>query len=67
MESGGTPETHTCNGSGSKKTCKHQNKRDQLERQKELLTRQGETPNQEEEQEEEGRAEGEVELSFEAV
>lgn len=50
VESKCTPETYTCNGSGSKKTCKHQSKRKQLEREKELLRRKEETPNQEEEE-----------------
>lgn len=57
-ESRHSPENHTCNGSGSKKACKHQNKREQLERQKEFLRHQEETPNQEEE--ERGGTEGEV-------
>ncbi|KAM7400259.1 hypothetical protein PAMA_004793 [Pampus argenteus] len=55
-ESRGTPETYNCNGSASRKTCKHQSKRDRLEREKELLRRQEEAPNQEEE--EEGQEEG---------
>ncbi|KAM3865832.1 retinal-specific phospholipid-transporting ATPase ABCA4-like [Diretmus argenteus] len=42
----GSTDTYTCNGSGSKKTCKHQDKRDQLEREKELLRRQEGEPNQ---------------------
>ncbi|XP_067462482.1 retinal-specific phospholipid-transporting ATPase ABCA4-like isoform X2 [Thunnus thynnus] len=49
VESRGTPETYTCNGAASRKACKHQSKRDRLEREKELLRRQEETPNQEEE------------------
>lgn len=53
-ESQGTPETHTCNGSADRKACKHQSKREQLERERELLRRQGETPNQEEECQESG-------------
>lgn len=57
-ESRRTPENHTCNGSGSKKACKHQNRREQLEREKEFLRRQAETPNQEEE--EGGGPEGEA-------
>lgn len=48
-----TPETYTCNGSGSRKTCKHQSKREQLEREKELR-RQEENPNQEEEAQDSG-------------
>nr|XP_040027065.1 retinal-specific phospholipid-transporting ATPase ABCA4-like isoform X2 [Gasterosteus aculeatus aculeatus] len=47
----GTPESYTCNGSVGRKACKHQRKRDQLEREKELLRQQEETPNQEECQE----------------
>ncbi|XP_040027065.2 retinal-specific phospholipid-transporting ATPase ABCA4 isoform X2 [Gasterosteus aculeatus] len=43
----GTPESYTCNGSVGRKACKHQRKRDQLEREKELLRQQEETPNQE--------------------
>ncbi|XP_068594222.1 retinal-specific phospholipid-transporting ATPase ABCA4-like [Cebidichthys violaceus] len=50
-DSRGTPETYTCNGSVSRKACKHQRKRDQLERERELLRRQEETPNQEDCQE----------------
>lgn len=49
-----TPEMYTCNGSGSRKTCKHQSKREQLEREKELLRRQEENPNQEEEAQDSG-------------
>uniref|UniRef100_A0A672JQI2 P-type phospholipid transporter n=1 Tax=Salarias fasciatus TaxID=181472 RepID=A0A672JQI2_SALFA len=48
VESRGTPETYTCNGSASRKTCKHQSKRERLEREKEILRRQEETPHQEE-------------------
>lgn len=51
-----TPETNTCNGSGSKKTCKHQSKRDRLEREKELLRQQEEVP----EEAQESGTEGEV-------
>ncbi|KAK9538762.1 hypothetical protein VZT92_003912 [Zoarces viviparus] len=50
-DSRGTPETYTCNGSAGRKACKHQRKRDQLERERELLTRHEETPNQEDCQE----------------
>ncbi|KAM6920758.1 retinal-specific phospholipid-transporting ATPase ABCA4-like [Lycodopsis pacificus] len=50
-DSRGTPETYTCNGSAGRKACKHQRKRDQLERERELLGRQEETPNQEDCQE----------------
>ncbi|XP_005476689.1 retinal-specific ATP-binding cassette transporter [Oreochromis niloticus] len=42
-----TPETNTCNGSASRKICKHQSKREQRERQRELLKQQEEAPNQE--------------------
>ncbi|XP_071759857.2 retinal-specific phospholipid-transporting ATPase ABCA4 isoform X1 [Centroberyx gerrardi] len=49
IESRDTPETYTCNGSGSRKTCKHQDKRDRLERERELLRRQEEEPIPEEE------------------
>lgn len=49
-----TPEMYTCNGSGSRKTCKHQSKREQLEREKELLRRQEENLNQEEEAQDSG-------------
>ncbi|XP_068604697.1 retinal-specific phospholipid-transporting ATPase ABCA4 [Brachionichthys hirsutus] len=63
MESMCTPEMHTCNGSAGRKTCKHQSKRDRLEREKELLRRQEETPNPEEERQD-SRTEGQ--LFFEA-
>uniref|UniRef100_A0A671YC67 P-type phospholipid transporter n=1 Tax=Sparus aurata TaxID=8175 RepID=A0A671YC67_SPAAU len=43
VESSHEPEMYTCNGSGSKKACKHQSKRDRLERERELLTRHHET------------------------
>ncbi|XP_035527331.1 retinal-specific phospholipid-transporting ATPase ABCA4-like isoform X2 [Morone saxatilis] len=55
VESRGTPETYTCNGSASRKACKHQSKRDQLEREKELLKRQEETPDKEEEGQDTGQ------------
>ncbi|XP_039999718.1 retinal-specific phospholipid-transporting ATPase ABCA4-like [Xiphias gladius] len=58
VESRGTPETYICNGSASRKTCKHQSKRERLLREKELLRRQQETPNQEEC--EESRREGQL-------
>ncbi len=48
-ESRRTPETYTCNGSASRKTCKHQSKRERLEREKELLRQQEEAANEEEE------------------
>ncbi|KAM4557505.1 retinal-specific phospholipid-transporting ATPase ABCA4-like [Fundulus diaphanus] len=48
VESGDAPETNTCNGSASKKNCKHQSKRERLERERELLKQQEQTPNQEE-------------------
>ncbi|XP_077380165.1 retinal-specific phospholipid-transporting ATPase ABCA4 isoform X2 [Festucalex cinctus] len=56
-ESGGSPaETvNTCNGSASRKTCKHQSKRERLEREKEWLRLQEE---EEEEEKASGRAEG---------
>ncbi|KAM9790018.1 retinal-specific phospholipid-transporting ATPase ABCA4-like [Neosynchiropus ocellatus] len=60
IESCGTPETYTCNGSASRKTCKHQSKREQLERKRELLRRLEEAPNQEE-----ASAEGAEPLFFE--
>ncbi|XP_030607370.1 retinal-specific phospholipid-transporting ATPase ABCA4-like [Archocentrus centrarchus] len=41
-----TPETNTCNGSASRKICKHQSKREQRERARELLKQQEEAPNQ---------------------
>ncbi|XP_076005482.1 retinal-specific phospholipid-transporting ATPase ABCA4-like isoform X1 [Genypterus blacodes] len=50
VEDIGTPESYTCNGSSSRKTCKHQGKRERMERQKEML-RSGETPHQDECQE----------------
>ncbi|XP_077412566.1 retinal-specific phospholipid-transporting ATPase ABCA4 isoform X3 [Vanacampus margaritifer] len=49
-ESGGSP-AETCNGSASRKTCKHQNKRERLEQEKEWLRLQ-------EEEEEEEKAPG---------
>ncbi|XP_069013979.1 retinal-specific phospholipid-transporting ATPase ABCA4-like [Embiotoca jacksoni] len=42
-------ERYTCNSSGTSKTCKHQGKREWLERVKELQRRREESPNQEEE------------------
>ncbi|XP_034558386.1 retinal-specific phospholipid-transporting ATPase ABCA4-like [Notolabrus celidotus] len=63
LESRGTPEMNHCNGSASKKTCKHQSKRERLEREREMLRKQEETPNQEEEGQEEGT---EGQLFFEA-
>ncbi|XP_020485420.1 retinal-specific phospholipid-transporting ATPase ABCA4-like [Labrus bergylta] len=62
VESTGTPEMY-CNGSASKKACKHQSKRERLEREKEMLRKQEETANQEEEGQEEGT---EGQLFFEA-
>nr|XP_046264870.1 retinal-specific phospholipid-transporting ATPase ABCA4-like [Scatophagus argus]XP_046264871.1 retinal-specific phospholipid-transporting ATPase ABCA4-like [Scatophagus argus] len=59
VESRCTPEIYTCNGSASRKTCKHQSKRDRLEREKELLRQQEETPNQEDEAQDSG-VEGQV-------
>lgn len=58
-----SPETYTCNGSGSRKTCKHQSKREQLEREKEQLRRQEESPNQQEEVQD-SRAEGKSSIMF---
>uniref|UniRef100_A0A8D3DFC4 ATP-binding cassette, sub-family A (ABC1), member 4b n=1 Tax=Scophthalmus maximus TaxID=52904 RepID=A0A8D3DFC4_SCOMX len=63
VESIGTPEMFTCNGSGSRKNCKHQGKREQLEREKELLTRQQGTPDQDDECGDTGK---EGQLFFEA-
>ncbi|XP_072219952.1 retinal-specific phospholipid-transporting ATPase ABCA4-like [Leuresthes tenuis] len=60
VEGGDTPETYTCNGSASKKTCKHQSKREQLEREREQLKRQEDNPNQEEEEQQQ-----EAQLFFE--
>ncbi|XP_026169724.1 retinal-specific phospholipid-transporting ATPase ABCA4 [Mastacembelus armatus] len=54
-ESRGTPETNTCNGSARRKTCKHQTKRERLEREKELLRQEEQTPNQEEECQDSGK------------
>uniref|UniRef100_A0A671YF92 P-type phospholipid transporter n=1 Tax=Sparus aurata TaxID=8175 RepID=A0A671YF92_SPAAU len=54
VESSHEPEMYTCNGSGSKKACKHQSKRDRLERERELLTRHHESPNQQEEAQDSG-------------
>ncbi|KAM9719976.1 retinal-specific phospholipid-transporting ATPase ABCA4-like isoform 2-T2 [Menidia menidia] len=62
VESVDTPETPTCNGSASKKTCKHQRRREQLEREREQLRRQEESPNLEEEHED---CEKEGQLFFE--
>lgn len=56
-----SPEMYTCNGSGSRKTCKHQSKREQLERDKEQLRRQEESPNQQDEVQD-SKAEGEYEM-----
>ncbi|KAM4605225.1 retinal-specific phospholipid-transporting ATPase ABCA4-like [Polymixia lowei] len=52
-ESRHSPEAYTCNGSGSRKTCKHQDKRDRMEREREMLKRQEEEPHQEESKESE--------------
>ncbi|XP_075878067.1 retinal-specific phospholipid-transporting ATPase ABCA4-like [Nelusetta ayraudi] len=54
-----SPEMYTCNGSGSRKTCKHQSKREQLERDKEQLRRQEESPNQQDEVQD-SKAEGQL-------
>lgn len=58
-ESRETPDTHICNGSAGKKTCKHQSKRERLERERELLRRQEQSPNQEKECQDSGK-EGEL-------
>ncbi|KAM9845375.1 retinal-specific phospholipid-transporting ATPase ABCA4-like [Aulostomus maculatus] len=51
-----TPETYNnFNGSASRKTCKHQSKRERLEREREWLRRQQETPNLEMECQDSGR------------
>ncbi|XP_008275380.1 retinal-specific ATP-binding cassette transporter-like [Stegastes partitus] len=62
VESRGTPETYTCNGSASRKTCKHQSKRDRLEREREQMKQQQDTPNLEEEGQD---AQNEGQLFFE--
>uniref|UniRef100_A0A7N8XL60 ATP-binding cassette, sub-family A (ABC1), member 4b n=1 Tax=Mastacembelus armatus TaxID=205130 RepID=A0A7N8XL60_9TELE len=59
-ESRGTPETNTCNGSARRKTCKHQTKRERLEREKELLRQEEQTPNQEEECQDSGKEAGQL-------
>uniref|UniRef100_A0AAQ6AAT6 ABC transporter domain-containing protein n=1 Tax=Amphiprion ocellaris TaxID=80972 RepID=A0AAQ6AAT6_AMPOC len=55
VESGGTPETYTCNGSASRKTCKHQSKRDRLEREREQMKQLQDTPNLEDEDQDAGK------------
>uniref|UniRef100_A0A668A8Y6 P-type phospholipid transporter n=1 Tax=Myripristis murdjan TaxID=586833 RepID=A0A668A8Y6_9TELE len=50
IESKGTPDMLACNGSASRKMCKHQDKRDRLEREKELLKQQEEEPKMQEEE-----------------
>ncbi|XP_047446367.1 retinal-specific phospholipid-transporting ATPase ABCA4-like isoform X2 [Mugil cephalus] len=62
-ESRGTPEAYACNGSGSRKICKHQSKRERLEREREQMKQQEATPNQDEEEGEE--AGNEDQLFFE--
>ncbi|XP_053185826.1 retinal-specific phospholipid-transporting ATPase ABCA4-like isoform X2 [Scomber japonicus] len=57
----GTPDT--CNGTADRKVCKHQSIRDRIEREKELLRRQEETPNQDEEGQDSGK---EGQLFFES-
>ncbi|XP_049603565.1 retinal-specific phospholipid-transporting ATPase ABCA4 isoform X1 [Syngnathus scovelli] len=59
-ESGGTPADtgNTCNGSASRKTCKHQSKRERLEKEKEWLRLQEEQEEKEEEENASGRQEG---------
>lgn len=59
VESSATPETYACNGSASKKTCKHRSKREQLERERELLKLREESPNQEEQAQDPAGGEGE--------
>ncbi|XP_055359678.1 retinal-specific phospholipid-transporting ATPase ABCA4-like isoform X2 [Betta splendens] len=61
IESRGTPETNTCNGT-SRKACKHQSKRERLQREKELLRHQEESPHHEEQCQDSGK---EVPLFFE--
>ncbi|KAM4552605.1 retinal-specific phospholipid-transporting ATPase ABCA4-like isoform 2-T2 [Odontesthes bonariensis] len=60
VEGRDTPETYTCNGSASKKTCKHQSKREQLEREREQQKRQEDNPNQEEEEHQDSGKEGQL-------
>ncbi|XP_061834850.1 retinal-specific phospholipid-transporting ATPase ABCA4 [Nerophis lumbriciformis] len=55
-ESGAPVQNNTCNGSACRKTCKHQSKRERLEREKERLRRQ-------EEEEEEAKPIGDNEDS----
>uniref|UniRef100_A0A7N6A402 P-type phospholipid transporter n=1 Tax=Anabas testudineus TaxID=64144 RepID=A0A7N6A402_ANATE len=62
VESRETPDTNICNGSACRKTCKHQSKRERLEREREILRRQEQSPNQEEECQDSGK---EVQLFFE--
>ncbi|RVE62121.1 hypothetical protein OJAV_G00177550 [Oryzias javanicus] len=57
-----TPET--CNGSASRKTCKHQSRRERLQREKEVLKQQQQQQQEEEEEEEEAAAQ-EDQLFFE--
>ncbi|KAM6919010.1 retinal-specific phospholipid-transporting ATPase ABCA4-like [Xenentodon cancila] len=54
IEDRGTPETYTCNGSASRKICKHQSKREQMEREKEFLKQHEENPKQEEQGQDSG-------------
>ncbi|XP_038146750.1 retinal-specific phospholipid-transporting ATPase ABCA4-like isoform X2 [Cyprinodon tularosa] len=63
VEGRATPETYTSNGSAGKKTCKHQSKRERLERERELLKEQEQNPKQEEEEAQ--NAENEGQLFFE--
>ncbi|XP_061652253.1 retinal-specific phospholipid-transporting ATPase ABCA4 isoform X3 [Phyllopteryx taeniolatus] len=59
-ESGGAPTdtVNTCNGSACRKTCKHQNKRERLEREKEWLRRQEDDEKEEEKENASERQEG---------
>ena len=50
MESLGNPETFHCNGSASRHACKHQDKRERLEKQREQLRRQQQEEENQEEQ-----------------
>ena len=49
-ESLGNPETFHCNGSASRQNCKHQDKRERLEKQREQLRRQQQEEENQEEQ-----------------
>ncbi|XP_055084646.1 LOW QUALITY PROTEIN: retinal-specific phospholipid-transporting ATPase ABCA4-like [Periophthalmus magnuspinnatus] len=47
-ESADIPDMSNCNGSGSRKTCKHQHKRDRITREREVLRQQEDSPHMEE-------------------